>query len=93
MKVFAERRKVLSLHMHAKSIQSCPASCNPVDGSPPKHLYQLGVLQARSLEWVALPSSWKSSQSRELTHISHVSYTGTWIHYCLGSPFRELFNH
>ena len=44
----------------AKSLQSCPTLCNPIDGSPPgSPVY--GILQARILEWVAISSSnaWK----------------------------------
>ena len=36
----------------AKSLQSCPTLCYPVDGSPPGFLVP-GILQARTLEWVA----------------------------------------
>ena len=38
--------------MHAKSLQSCPTLCDPVDGSPPGPSVR-GILQARILEWVA----------------------------------------
>ena len=34
----------------AKSLQSCPTLCNPVDGSPPGSPVP-GILQARTLEW------------------------------------------
>ena len=37
----------------AKSLQSCPALCNPIDGSPPGSPVP-GILQARTLEWVAI---------------------------------------
>ena len=37
----------------AKSLQSCPTLCDPVDGSPPGSLVP-GILQARTLEWVAI---------------------------------------
>ena len=37
----------------AKSIQSCPTLCNPRDGSPPGSRVP-GLLQARTLEWVAI---------------------------------------
>ena len=37
----------------AKSLQSCPTLCNPIDGSPPGSAI-LGILQARTLEWVAI---------------------------------------
>ena len=36
----------------AKSLQSCPTLCNPIDGSPPGPAVP-GILQARVLEWVA----------------------------------------
>ena len=44
----------------AKSLQSCPTLCNPIDGSPPGSPVP-GILQARTLEWVAIPFSnaWK----------------------------------
>ena len=37
----------------AKSLQSCPTPCDPIDGSPPGSPVP-GVLQARTLEWVAI---------------------------------------
>ena len=44
----------------AKSLQSCPTLCDPIDGSPPGSPVP-GILQARTLEWVASSSSsaWK----------------------------------
>ena len=39
--------------MHAKSLQSCPTLCDPIDGSPPGSLVP-GLLQGRTLEWVAI---------------------------------------
>ena len=44
----------------AKSLQSCPTLCDPRDGSPPGSPV-LGILQARTLEWVAISFSnaWK----------------------------------
>ena len=44
----------------AKSLQSCPTLCDPIDGSPPGPTVP-GILQARTLEWVAISSSnaWK----------------------------------
>ena len=41
----------------AKSLQSCLTLCNPIDGSPPGSAV-LGILQARTLEWVAISSSY-----------------------------------
>ena len=37
----------------AKSLQSCPTLCNPIDGSPPSSSVP-GILQARILDWVAI---------------------------------------
>ena len=44
----------------AKSLQSCPTLCDPIDGSPPDSPVP-GILQARTLEWVAISFSnaWK----------------------------------
>ena len=40
----------------AKSLQSCPTLCNPIDGSPPGSSIP-GILQATILEWVAISFS------------------------------------
>ena len=40
----------------AKSPQSCPTLCDPIDGSPPGSPIP-GILQARTLEWVAISFS------------------------------------
>ena len=49
----------------AKSLQSCPTLCDPIDGSPPDSPVP-GILQARTLEWVAISFSnawkWKESE-------------------------------
>ena len=44
----------------AKSLQSCPTLCDPIDGSPPGSPVP-GILQARTLEWVSISFSnaWK----------------------------------
>jgi len=44
----------------AKSLQLCPTLCDPIDGSPPGSAVP-GILQARTLEWVAIsfPNAWK----------------------------------
>ena len=44
----------------AKSLQSCPTLCDPIDGSPPGSPVP-GILQARTLEWAAISFSnaWK----------------------------------
>ena len=40
----------------AKSLQSCPTLCDPIDGSPPGSAIP-GILQARTPEWVAISFS------------------------------------
>ena len=46
--------------LSAKSLQSCPTLCDPIDGSPPGFPVP-GILQVRTLEWVAISFSnaWK----------------------------------
>ena len=55
--------------MHAKWLQSRPTLCDPMDCSPPGSSVH-GILQARILKWVAMPSSRGSSQPRDQTHVS-----------------------
>ena len=54
---------------YAKSLQSCPTLCNPIDGSPPGSPIP-GILQARTLEWVAISFSnawkWKVKSESEV---------------------------
>ena len=51
--------------------QSCPTLCNLMDCSPPGSSVH-GILQARILEWVAIPSSRGSSQFRDQIQVSHI---------------------
>ena len=46
----------LQVYSVAKSLQSCLTLCNPIDGSPPGSPVP-GILQARTLEWVAISFS------------------------------------
>ena len=45
----------------AKSLQSCPTLCDPIDGSPPRSRVLAWILQARTLEWISISFSnaWK----------------------------------
>ena len=55
----------------AKSLQSCPTLCDPIDGSPPGSPVP-GILQARTLEWVAISFSnaWKwKGKVKSLSHV------------------------
>ena len=63
----------------AKPLQSCPTLCDPIDGSPPGSPVP-GILQARTLEWVAIAFSnaWKWKVKVKL--LSHVRLLVTpWI--------------
>ena len=53
----------------AKSLQSCPTLCDPINGSPPGSPIP-GILQAITLEWVAISFSRGSSRPRNQTHVS-----------------------
>ena len=50
--------------VRAQSLQLCLPLCNPMDYSPPDSSGH-GILQARILEWVAMPSSRGSAQLRD----------------------------
>ena len=56
-------------HLAAKSLQSCLTLCDPIDGSPPGSPVP-GILQARSLERVAISfskvPSWRQSKRRQM---------------------------
>ena len=60
----------------AKSLQLCPALCDPKDGSPPGSTIP-GILQTRTLEWVAISfsSAWKWKVN--VKSLSHVRFFAT----------------
>ena len=82
--------KVIEPKVKVKVIQSCPTLCNPMDCSLPGSSVH-GILQARILEWVAVPFVSGSSQPRNRTGVScHCR----WILYQLSyqrSPYK--LNH
>ena len=53
--------------------KSCPTLCDPTNCSPPGSSIH-GILQARTLEWVAISSSRGSSRPRDETHISCIGW-------------------
>ena len=57
----------------AKSLQSCPTLCDPIDGSPPGSPIP-GILQARVLEWGAIAFSYSAIKENEI-----MPFAGTWI--------------
>ena len=58
------KSELLTQRVHAKLLQSCPTLCDPMDCSLPGS-FVLGILQARTVEWVAMPSSRGSSPPRD----------------------------
>ena len=71
------RKKTLlyAVCVHTKLLQSCLTLCDPKVCSPPGFSVH-GILQARTLEWVAMPSTRASSRPRDQTRLSVVSCTG-----------------
>ena len=75
--------------MEAKGLQSCPALCDPMDCSPQGSSVHW-IFQARTLEWVATPSSRGSSLPRDQICIAYASCIGRQVLYQqhhLGNPF------
>ena len=66
--------------LHAKLLQLCLTLCAPMDCSPPGSSVH-GILKARTLEWVAMPSSKVCSWPRDWTCISYVSCIGKQVLY------------
>ena len=59
------------LYCNCKSLQSCPTLCDPRDGSPPGSPVP-GILQARTLEWVAISFSNAWNWKVKVKLLSHV---------------------
>ena len=66
---------VMSISPHGQLFQSCLALCDPMDYSPPGSSVHR-ILQAKILEWVAMPSSKGSSPPRDQTPVSYISCIG-----------------
>ena len=64
------RRKIFAIAATAKSLQSCPNLCDPIDVSLPGSPAP-GILQARTLEWVAISFSnaWKWKSESEVAQL------------------------
>ena len=60
----------------AKSLQSCLSLCDPIDGSPPGSPVP-GILQARTLEWVAISFSNAWKWKVKVKSLSHVQPSAT----------------
>ena len=83
----------MSACMCAKSLQLCPTLCHPGDCSPPGSSVH-GILQARILGWVTMPSSRGSSQPRDQTRslmsADHSSATSSKVVSVLQTPPSRL---
>ena len=73
--------------MHAKSLQSCPTLCDPMDCSPPGSSVN-GIFQARILEQVAISSSREFSRPKDGIH---VFYIHSYVIRVLASDSRCIF--
>ena len=70
----------------AKSLQSCPTLCDPIDGSPPGSPIP-GILQARTLEWVAISFSNAQKWKVKVKSLSRVRLLATpWTEACQAPP-------
>ena len=80
----------------AKSLQSCPTLCDPIDRSPPGSPVP-GILQARTLEWVAISFSkaWKwKVKVKSLSHVRLFATPWTVAHQTplsMGFPRQEYW--
>ena len=70
--VYAGREGKLRISVCFKVSESCLTLCDPRDCSPPGFSVH-GILQARILEWVAIPFSRGSSQPRDWTLVSYIA--------------------
>ena len=77
--------------LHAQSCQSCLTLWDPMDCSPPGSSVH-GILLARTLEWVAIPSSRGCSQPRDRARVFRVSCIvhNSLLLYHQGSPWRAV---
>ena len=81
---------MLHVCMHTQSLQSCLILSESVDHSPPGSSVH-GIVQARTVEWVAMPSSRGSSPPRDWTHVSYIS-NPRWILCPLSHLGNQVFH-
>ena len=70
------KKDILFITAAAESLQSCPTLCDPRDGSPPGSPVP-GILQARTLEWVAISFSNAWMWKVKVKSLSHVRLLAT----------------
>ena len=74
----------------AKSLQLCLTLCDPIDGSPPGSPVP-GILQARTLEWVAISSSNAWVWKVKVKSLSHVWLSDPMDYSLPGSSIHGIF--
>ena len=77
---FSQEDGIGGIWMCAKSLQSCLTLCDTMGGSLPGSSAH-GILQARILDWVAIPFSRGSAWPRDWTHVCWVSCIGRQVLY------------
>ena len=95
VKGFSIVNKVAAAAAAAKSLQSCPTLCDPIDSIPPGSPIP-GILQARTLEWVAISFSnaWKwKVKVKSLSHVWLLATSRTAAYYAPQSMgfFRQEY--
>ena len=90
-----QRSSLLAFHHAAtaatKLLQSCPTLCDPRDGSPPGSPSP-GILQARTLEWVAISFSKAWKWKVKVKSLSHVRLLATpWTAAYQAPPIHGIF--
>ena len=97
MKLIISSKKLLYAAAAAKLLQSCPTLCDPIDGSPPGSAVP-GILQARTLEWVAISFSnaWKwKVKGKSLSRVQLFSTPQTAAHQAplsMGFPRQKYWS-
>ena len=88
----SSRKLSMTAAAAAKSLQSCPTLCDPMDGSPPGSPVP-GILQARTLEWVAISfSNVTILYIYKYNHIIHMySYNVSYIFMSIHLNFAYFF--
>ena len=77
----SEKLKMPVVNRFSPVAQLCPALCDPMDCIVCQAPLSMGILQARILEWVAMPFSRESSQPRNRTQVSHIAgrFITSWV--------------
>ena len=75
---------IIIIQVHAQSLQSCMTLCDPMDSSPMGSSVH-GILPARILEWVAMPSPGDLPQSRLNQHLLSLLHCRQFL-YLPGKP-------